>query len=74
MTHSTDRSTPRWQLWLIGIIGGLAVAVLAFLTGGDDPDATREMASGIGSWSVRLLLVGVILAGGWGVLRSKESK
>jgi hypothetical protein len=66
------RKTATWKLWLGGILGGMIVAVLAFYQGGDDPEQAKRMASTIGAWSVRLLLVGIVLAGGWSALRSRK--
>jgi hypothetical protein len=68
-----SRPTPRWVFWLFGIVGGLAVAVIAFIAG-DDADETRQNATAFGTWSVRLMVVAVILAGGWGALRGKGTK
>ncbi|PYR93553.1 MAG: hypothetical protein DMF84_09125 [Acidobacteria bacterium] len=69
--ENPNRSTSTETLWLIGIAGGVVVAVAAFYAGGDDAEETRRLASSFGAWGIRLLLLGVIFAGGWSALRRK---
>lgn len=68
-THGPQTPTPRWQLWTIGIVGGLIATFVIGAMGDGDVNATRQSATQFGAWSIRLLVVGALVAGGWSALR-----
>jgi hypothetical protein len=68
-SENPNRPTSTATLWAIGGVGGIIVAVAAFIFGGDDAEETRRLATGFGVWAIRLLLLGAIVAGGWKALR-----
>jgi hypothetical protein len=71
-TPNPNRSTSTLTLWGTGLVGGIVVAVAAFYAGGDDAESTRRVATGFGTWAIRLLLLGVVLAGGWRAVRRQK--
>ena len=71
--QNPNRPTRTWILWVIGIIGGAAYSVW-LVSAGDDPQATRQIATNTGAWAYRALAVGAIGLGGWGVLRRRTRK
>jgi hypothetical protein len=65
------RPTSTATLWAVGIVGGIVVAIAAFLGGGDDAEQTRQAATNFGIWSIRPLVVGALIAGGWSALKRR---
>jgi hypothetical protein len=61
-----NRPTPTWKLWLMGLAGAIVLIGVISLTGGTADDATR-----IGQWSIRLLLIAVLILGGWEATRRR---
>lgn len=73
-THGENphRTTSTRTLWIAGIVGGLALAVVMFLTGGENAPETSRRATQVGAWAIRGMLVAVLLAGGWKAIRHKR--
>ena len=67
-----NRPTSTATLWAIGGVGGVIVAVVAFIMGGDDAEETRRLATEFGVWGIRLLLLGALVLGGWNALKRKS--
>ncbi len=70
-TVNPQRPTDTGKLVLFGIVGGVIVAIVVFVSASSGPEGF-EWGRRIGVWSVRLLLVTVILAGGWQRLRRRR--
>lgn len=66
-----NRPTPTWVLWLVGLVGGVGIAVWIFLST-DNGGAAREAASEIGRLSVTVISLAAIFAGGWRALRRRR--
>jgi uncharacterized membrane protein YqjE len=74
VTTVEDPKKPRslMVLLVMGLVGGIVMVFVIVSLAGDDPDQTRQAASQLGAWSVRLLLLAALI-GGWTALRSKKS-
>jgi hypothetical protein len=72
LPENPNRPTSTPTLWVIGAVGGIVVAIAALYTSADDPEATRRLAANLGAWAIRLLLLCVVLSGGWKALRRQK--
>ena len=70
MAPNQNRRTPTWQLWAIGVVGGLAFAVYVFVASGSGSEATAR-AEGFRKLGMGALFLAAAIAGGWRALRRR---
>jgi hypothetical protein len=71
-SQNPQRPTPTWKLVLIAFAASIVVIPFIAMSGDGDPQATRQNATNFGAWGIRILLIGALLAGGWGALRGER--
>lgn len=68
-SSNPERPTSTGVLWSIGIVGGVVVSVLVFLSSDGDPGRAQQTIAGMRQIGMGALFLALAVAGGWSALR-----